>query len=157
MRVEEFCKKHNEEYRNYCEVVILPDGDIQYARPSHQLKLIFLEGVSENDFYDHCGKYSELMEKIPMEASPTHWMCEDLNIISCWFDACISPMSYTESQIKALQTLRKNRCISSDFNVEITIEKTLLESRGNISEEDLYKLFGKKSACAVKLKEIINE
>ena len=33
-------QKHMETYINYLEVVIFPDGHIEYAVPSHQEKLI---------------------------------------------------------------------------------------------------------------------
>lgn len=158
MQAEEFSILHNQQYKFYCEIVILPDGDVQYAIPSHQYKLCTLYGIDyENDILEHSDKYEELLNKIPMTASPTHWMIEDLNVISCWYDACISPITYTEDQIKALQTLKKHHCIADVFNVDISTEKTLMSVRDSITDESYYEdLFNKREEAKLRLEELIN-
>lgn len=158
MRAEEFAIAHNKEYHNYCEIIILPDGDVQYANPSHQYKLCTLYGLDYlTDILDNSSRYLELLNRIPMEASPTHWMIEDLGVISCWFSYCIAPIRYTDAQIEALQTLRKHHCISSEFNVDVTIEKTLLQIRDSIQDEDKYeRLFEDRSYARQELEELIN-
>ena len=111
----------------------------------------------ENDILEHSNKYEELLRKIPISASPTHWMIEDLNVISCWYDACISPITYTEDQISALQTLKKHHCIADVFNVDISTEKTLMSVRDSITDESYFEdLFNKREEAKLRLEELIN-
>ncbi|MFI3329150.1 MAG: hypothetical protein R3Y05_01535 [bacterium] len=48
--------KHKETFTNYCEVVILEDGTVKYAVPSHEQMLIKLyadkKGMSVEEFYN---------------------------------------------------------------------------------------------------------
>lgn len=51
---------HKAQFKNYLEVVILEDGTIEYAVPSHQEKLILLgmekTGLSREEFYNSCPR-----------------------------------------------------------------------------------------------------
>ena len=53
-------EKHKQTYVQYLEVVILEDGTVEYAVPSHQEKLIALacqkKGVSRQELNDLCPR-----------------------------------------------------------------------------------------------------
>lgn len=57
-----YCKfdaeKHREKYLHYLEVVIDEDGEIFYANPSHQKKMIRMAveklGISEDELWERC-------------------------------------------------------------------------------------------------------
>ena len=60
MTCQEFIAQHK--HKNYCEIVISPTGDIEYATPSHLYKIIAISGKSKE----------ELKRIIPMRAAPLH-------------------------------------------------------------------------------------
>ena len=155
MQAEEFVIQHNRKYHYYCEAVILADGDIQYAIPSHQQKLISLYGLTMDDVINQALNYQKLLDRIPLSANPTHWMVEDLTVVSCWYDYAVVPFNYTKEQVQALKTLKLNGCISRDFGIDVSIEKTLLESRDKMTEEQIYDLIEKKQQKAQTLKRLI--
>lgn len=62
------------EYRYDTEVVILPNGKIEYAMPSHTEKLISLTGLHRDVIYD----------LMPVTASPIHWLVDFTGCISVW-------------------------------------------------------------------------
>lgn len=51
---------HKAVFKNYLEVIILADGTVEYAVPSHQEKMIRLgmdkTGLSRDEFYNSCPK-----------------------------------------------------------------------------------------------------
>lgn len=72
-------EKHKETYINYLEVIILPDGTIEYAVPSHQEKLIKIAmdklKLTREELFELCpdGYY------IPME-----WLTKITGCVSVW-------------------------------------------------------------------------
>lgn len=67
-------EKHKQTFINYLEVVILSNGEIQYAVPSHMEKMIVIIGEPRE----------KLIEKMPITASPLEWLIEKSNCISVW-------------------------------------------------------------------------
>lgn len=65
---------HKKTFINYLEVVLLEDGTIEYAVPSHQEKLINLackkQQISREDLYDKCPReyYADFMTWLSMES-----------------------------------------------------------------------------------------
>ena len=57
MTLDEFIAQHK--HKNYCEIVISPDGDIEYAIPSHLYKLITLSKESKD-------KLDKMMQTEPL-------------------------------------------------------------------------------------------
>ena len=155
MQAEDFVIQHNRKYHYYCEAVILADGDIQYAIPSHQYKLISLYGLTMDEVLNQALKYQKLLDRIPLLANPTHWMVEDLTVVSCWYDYAVVPFDYTGEQVQALKTLKLNGCISRDFGIVVSIEKTLLETRDSMTEEQIYALVENKQQKVQTLKNLI--
>lgn len=71
---------HKKTFIDYLEVIVKPDGTIEYAVPSHMHKLM---SVFEN------GKYSveqinEMFVQDMMGLSPIEWLCKKTGCISVW-------------------------------------------------------------------------
>lgn len=73
-------KTHSETFINYLEVVILEDGTVEYATPSHQNKVMSImssqRGISVTDIWDMC----------PLEyyADVHTWLCLETKTIMVW-------------------------------------------------------------------------
>lgn len=89
--------KHKQHFINYCEVVILPSGEIQYAAPSHIEKLIKITEKSRNEIYEQCPADAQLMD----------WLIEQTNCISVWSEFYMGKPK-TKEQEYSLQRLIDN-------------------------------------------------
>ena len=73
-------EKHKQTYVQYLEVVILEDGTVEYAVPSHQEKLIALacqkRGVTRQELNDLCPReyYYDFLT----------WLCMQANAVADW-------------------------------------------------------------------------
>lgn len=71
---------HKKTFNDYLEVIILEDGTITYAVPSHQEKLIVLAceklNIERDELYDLCPKeyYFDFM----------NWLCKITGCVSLW-------------------------------------------------------------------------
>ena len=89
-------KKHAANFDNYCEVIIWPDGKIEYAVPSHQQKLIAcyaqMEGISTEEAHQQClddyALYNTLMKKT--------------GICQIWYDHIYNEVPLTDAQMQAI-------------------------------------------------------
>ena len=94
-------KLHKKNYVNYLEVVILEDGRIEYAVPSHQEKLIAVAckrlKVSRDELNNLC----------PVEyyADFLTWLCMQSHAISIW-DKFTVYYEVNQAQHDALQYLK---------------------------------------------------
>ena len=122
MTLNEFIAQHK--HKNYCEIVISPDGDIEYAIPSHLYKLITLLKESKN----------ELDKMMPNRAAPLNWLCEHTKYAVCWYNYFILPKDYTNIQVSIIKTLSDAGIMSNDINGIITMEKSLCESLEKFEE-----------------------
>lgn len=113
MKLNHFITQHK--HKNYCEIVISPDGDIEYAIPSHLYKLIDLSKKSKD----------ELDKMMPNRAAPLNWLCEHTKYAVCWFDYFILPKEYSETQVFTIKELINAGIMSDDIRGIITMEKTL--------------------------------
>lgn len=102
-------KAHRENFINYLEVVILKDGSIEYAIPSHQWKLAKI--YCEN----HDISYKELINMIPVTDEPISWIVYTEGVISVWYDSIIMPEVITKEQQEALDKLKEEKCISENY------------------------------------------
>ena len=69
---------HKATFVNYTEVVILPDGTIEYAVPSHQMKLERIyEETKHASAWDDCppNKHFDFLE----------WLMQETGCICVWF------------------------------------------------------------------------
>lgn len=116
MTLNEFIAQHK--HKNYCEIIISPDGDIEYAIPSHLYKLITLSKESKD----------KLDKMMPNRAAPLNWLCEHTKYAVCWYNYFILPKDYTNIQVSIIKTLSDTGIMSNDINGIITMEKSLCES-----------------------------
>ena len=79
--------KHKDLYKNYLEVLLLEDGSVVYAIPSHQEKAMALAcerlGVTRELIYDMCPTqyYADFLNwLLSLTNSVSVWN----NMISCW-------------------------------------------------------------------------
>jgi hypothetical protein len=144
MNIDNFIKEHKKQYVNYCEAIIHPNGDMEYAIPSHQHKLMMCYGIDQNDIWNQTPKYMKLLDSIPIDSSMVHWMVEDLNVVSVWYDILILPLYYTSSQITSIKKLMKEGCVYNEPDIDVSIEKTLIRMRYAASEETLNGLISRK-------------
>ena len=79
--------KHKETYKNYLEVLLLEDGSVVYAIPSHQEKAMALAcerlGVTRELICDMCPiqYYADFLNRLlSLTNSVSVWN----NMISCW-------------------------------------------------------------------------
>ncbi len=94
---------HKEAFVNYLEVIIREDGNIEYAVPSHQEKLIKIAtekfGVMRTQLLDMCPR--EYMFNF------NRWLCDITNCISVWNDFYIGVPNETQRWV--LQNLRYHK------------------------------------------------
>lgn len=111
-------KTHNENFINYLEVIILQDGTVVYAVPSHQQKLLELYGNKYNITIE------DIINKniIPLCESPEDWIIYDLNVISVWYDFIIRPENITKEQQEILDKLKSEKCISESYKTGIVFK-----------------------------------
>lgn len=71
---------HKETFINYLEVVILEDGSIEYAVPSHQLKVTDIiaaqRNITRKDVFDICPPEYYL--------DFNFWLCKEAKAIMVW-------------------------------------------------------------------------
>lgn len=124
MTCEEFIKNHT--MINYCEAIIMPDGSIIYARPSHVETLIKLTKKPR----------TEINKLMPMRAAPINWLVEYTGCACVWFDYCIMPYKYTDAQIAAIQALCDHGIMARRIDGIISAEKTNCELLDKFDKAD---------------------
>lgn len=76
---------HKKEFENYLEVVLKVDGEIVYAVPSHQEKLIKIvceqQGITRDEVNDKCPReyYCDFMA----------WLCMESGCVAVWSEFSI--------------------------------------------------------------------
>lgn len=95
-------KKHKEKYVDYLEVVILENGEVQYAVPSHQEKLIKMACLKKGI----CRE--ELERSCPEEYwfNYLQWLCMQSGCVAVWNTFCRYE-SVSTAQIVMLRKLKK--------------------------------------------------
>lgn len=100
---------HNHTFYYYCEVVILADGTIEYAVPSHQEKLISIYAKKHNLTRE------QILKQFSNNFSWIQEMMKDTGVISVWYDNVYFVTKLTEEQKESLKALIDNKCISPDL------------------------------------------
>lgn len=98
-------EQHKQNFVDYLEVVVFPDGHIEYAVPSHQEKLIAVcmeeLGITRDELNKRCPKeyYFDFMT----------WLCNVSHCVSVWNEYIITSdtVPLTIEQREALQELIK--------------------------------------------------
>ena len=107
-------EQHKKHYVNYLEVIIFPDGHIEYAVPSHQEKLIAIcceqLRISRDKLNEMCPKeyYFDFMV----------WLCNISGCISVWnnFIQKSDTTPITNAQKRTLKELKDNGLYSGTIN-----------------------------------------
>lgn len=101
---------HKRTFVNYLEVVILEDGTIEYAVPSHQEKLVNI----------YMKKYNitreEVINRCPEEYyfNYTEWLCDETKAVAVW-DYFIQGQC-NEKQQSVLELLRKEKLYKGEIS-----------------------------------------
>lgn len=94
-------ERHKKHFTNYLEVVILADGKIEYAVPSHQEKAIQIgmerTGQDRETFYNSCPPeyYFDVMT----------WLSEVTGVVFVWNDGVSGKLNALQK--KSLETLKE--------------------------------------------------
>jgi hypothetical protein len=98
-------EQHKQHYIHYFEVVLFPDGHIEYAVPSHQEKLIQVcqdkLGISRYQLEKMCPKeyYCDYIT----------WLCNISECVSIWehYIVCSDKIPLTDPQKDMIERLQK--------------------------------------------------
>lgn len=134
----------------YCEVVIDPDGNIEYAIPGHVYKLIEVARESRD----------ELDRMMPMRAAPLHWLIEHTGYGSVWYDQFILPYRYTNAQVQALQELCDAGIIADGSTGITSVEKTtckILDEFERTGNESLFEQMPEEKCIVIRKSERIRQ
>jgi hypothetical protein len=102
VKKEDFVKNHN--HINYCEAIIHPSGEIEYARPSHVQSLIRISGHTSDELY-------KMMERSMM--SPLDFLLDMTKCVCVWYDFYQAPKEITKKQKETLFFLMKNKVMKT--------------------------------------------
>lgn len=105
-------KKHKEVFIDYLEVVIFPDGKIEYAVPSHSEKIyqIYMK--------KHNLSRTELYNKMIKNNLCVTDLASELRIILVWKNKFICNFIPTQMQCNSIDILKKNNLLKVDENDE---------------------------------------
>lgn len=99
-------KTHKKTFVNYCEVIIWPDGKIEYAVPSHDEKLILAyaeyHGISRDEAIEEIRQFPDYLDHVMKETG----------IIQVWYDYMHNLTPLTEKQFEAINMLMTSGCVS---------------------------------------------
>ena len=101
-------EKHVRKYIHYTEVIIRPNGTVEYAVPSHQEKLIQIGMEKYN-----CSR-EEFVEKCPLEywLDYLEWLLLETGCVCVWYNNYILPPNPTRFQKIQIENLRKAGAIN---------------------------------------------
>lgn len=99
---------HVKTFVYYCEVIMWPDGKVEYAIPSHVEKLIAV-------YADKKGMtVSETKDMLRKETCYPYYrrIMDELSIMFVWYDSVFSTKKPTKDQLKMLSDMLLAGCIS---------------------------------------------
>lgn len=102
IQIEKFIQHHKQNFINYCEVVIYPDGDVEYCIPSHQETLIRITGISKEILWKELFYCGDVIKQL----------CNKTGCMSVWFNGFIAPDNITNEQLESLKKLKDAECIA---------------------------------------------
>lgn len=94
---------HKRTYVNYLEVIIRPDGVVEYAVPSHNQKLEDIICKNKNISREELGK----MCPREMYLDYSQWLCDISGCILMWDFMCIGPRVVTPEQMQTIEKLKE--------------------------------------------------
>lgn len=108
--INTFIDFHNSHYICYCEVIIHPDGRVEYCIPSHQFTLIRTSKLSREELENKISIFDDCLIKL----------CDITNCISVWYDFYVIPANVTENQMNSLKLLKESKCINPKIKISST-------------------------------------
>ena len=103
--VEDFIKQHNHVF--YCEAVILPDGRVKYALPSHSE--VMLARYME---LNHFKTREEAYASVTPEEYSLQWLVNASGYVAIWYDIQVIPEGVTPEQLHSLNRLLETKVIA---------------------------------------------
>lgn len=102
----DFVKFHNTCYIYYCEVIIHPNGNVEYCIPSHQECLIRQIGLTKEELFktDLCIDMKDLVNMT--------------QCVSVWYNLYLNPTNITKQQLNSLKILRDSGCIHDKLKID---------------------------------------
>lgn len=110
MTCDQFIRYHNARFKAYCEIIIFPNGTIQYAIPSHQHALLQV-------YADKIGYHrvdNGLWELISPMDFGFEWLLKETRCVSVWWSN-IAFNTITDKQFDTLVKLSESGCIRKDM------------------------------------------
>lgn len=106
--------EHIKNYPFYTEVIIFPDGNVEYAIPSHQEKLC--QVLSEMKDWTR----QEVIDNTPKEYyfDWMKWLLNETGCISVWYDFILTPEEVTDAQTKTIAMLIQKKAIKISKTVQ---------------------------------------
>lgn len=91
---------HADNFFDYLEVIIRPNGKIEYAVPSHQIKLedVYIELFSESEFQRNMMCDEAFRDYL-------QWLVDSTCCCCVWDDFCVKPKNITKAQLQSLKKL----------------------------------------------------
>lgn len=104
------------DFIHYFEAIILPNGTVKLAIPSHIECVIRLVCELENITRD------ELKLSIPSSADPLRYLLDKYCMVSVWYNTIITPESISPLQEQTISSLESNGLISPNYSRDTTCE-----------------------------------
>lgn len=98
---------HSKHFINYCEVIVLPNGEVEYAVPSHERKAI---EIFKREFNLSDEDLNNLSKDLSIE-----YICEKCHLIMLWYAYAFTPIKITQEQVNTLNELISHKCISKNI------------------------------------------
>ena len=98
---------HSKKFINYCEVIVLSDGSVEYAIPSHEWKAI---EIFKREFKLSDEDFNNFPEELSID-----YICKKCHLIMLWYDYAYTPIRINKDQIKTLDNLVSHKCVSENI------------------------------------------
>ena len=127
-------KLHKQTFIHYLEVVISPDGKVEYATPSHMEKLLRVFMEQEN-ISDRQEAFRVIEERDTDMDGPSITLAKQTGYILVWEEAYTCGASPTKKQIAALRKLKLNGLYFGTLNDLYAEKQKLIQAFRKVFEE----------------------
>lgn len=124
----EMTKQNPNEWISYCEILILDNGMIELARPSHMEKVIEIycekNNITREEFKDN---FSRML-------NPLDFICEKYHIIAVWYNKILMPKKINRFQRLTINKLQDAGLISAYPFISYAIEYSFYKKNKEFRE-----------------------